>query len=332
MKKLDPSTRTFYFNVPTGTSYVDLSLVASAINRRFYRQGLNWGVAGFTFFNKGIGEGNVTVSKLPDSWTVANSWVKGFSVWNEMRNQVLETNPSLKSRYSDFKIYADSTMAGYSIQSTPAAANEQILLPVSPDGSLLLKMGEWEYSKYVIPNDPANSGNTTEYFAHMIGDNVNTVSLKSKGLIMGYGFSRSRVQDFDPNIPDADGSQRIEDWMTDLFDLGEQEPEIREALVDDNDQPPYRVGSSDPTDLTNDQIYYVGGDQNMPALELHDEVGFTATTVSSKNLMRGNNFPCGLMQIVNTVPSVGDESQLYMQIHLMPGDHKGYLCQRMQDV
>ncbi len=328
MKKIQPAVKTLYFNVPTGQSFVDLSLVASAINRRFYRQGLNWGVSGFTFFNKGANTGNITISKLPDSWTVANSWVKGFALWNEMRDKVLEHSPSLKSRYSDFKIYANQAMAQASIQDEPVAGDGEILLPVSPDGGLLLKFGEWEYSSYVIPNDPLNSDATTEYKIHMIGDNVNTVSLKSKSLIMGYGFSRSRPQDVDPNIPDADDSQRGEDWMTDLFDVGDQEPQIREGLVDDNDQPPYRVGAAHPDDATNDEIYYVGGDQNLPALEFHDEVGFTSTTISSKNLMRGNNFPCGLVQIDNTIAG----TDVYMQIHLVPGTHKGYLCQPMQEV
>ena len=219
MKKLQPAVRTLYFNVPQGQSFVDLSLVASAINRRFYRQGLNWGVSGFTFFNKGANTGNVTISKLPDSWTVSNSWMKGFALWNKMREQVLEESPSLKSRYADFKIYANSAMAQASIQGSPVAGADEILLPVSPDGGLLLKYGEWEYSSYVIPTDPLNSDVTTEYKIHMIGDNVNTVALKSKSLIMGYGFSRSRPQDFDPNTPDADGSQVGEDWMTDLFIL-----------------------------------------------------------------------------------------------------------------
>lgn len=336
---IQPAVKTLYFNVPNGTSWVDLSLTASAINRRFYRQGINWAVSGFTFFNKGAGIGNVTVSKLPDSWTVSNSWEKGFRTWQRMQDQVLDENPSLRTRYRDFKIYADTTHAQSTIQTTASVAglSNISLMPVSPDGNLILKRGEWEYSTIVMPNDPLSGGATVDYSIHMIGDNMNVATggnpINSKGLIMGYGFSRSRPQDFDPNIPDADGSQVGEDWMTDVFDLGDQQPALRDDLVDQNDQPPYRVGSSDPTDATNEQIYYVGGDQNLPSLELHDEVGFTSTTVSSKNLMRGNNFPCGLIKIENTVPDDSETSApIYMQIHLVPGTHKGYLCEPMQDM
>ena len=256
-----------------------------------------------------------------------------------MQDQVLDENPSLRTRYRDFKIYADTDHAQSTIQSTASVAglSNISLMPVSPDGNLILKRGEWEYSTIVIPNDPLSGGNNTDYSLHMIGDNMNVLAgnpINSKGLIMGYGFSRSRPQDFDPNIPDADGSQVGEDWMADVFNLGDQQRAIRDDLIDDNDQPPYRVGSSDPTDLTNEQIYYVGGDQNLPALELHDEVGFTSTTVSSKNVMRGNNFPCGLIKIENTVPDegAGESAPIYMQIHLVPGTHKGYLCEPMQDM
>ncbi len=345
---IQPATKTLYFNVPNGTSWVDLSLTASAINRRFYRQGLNWAVSGFTFFNKGAGAGNITVSKLPDSWTVSNSWEKGFRTWQRMQQQVLDESPSLRSRYRDFKIFADTNHAQSSVQTTPSVVglSNISLMPVSPDGNLILKRGEWEYSTIVMPNDPLQAGATTDYSIHMVGDNMTTAGganpINSKGLIMGYGFSRARPQDFDPNIPDADGSQEGEDWMTDVFDLGDQEPALRKDLTDQNDQPPYRVGSSDPGELTNEQIYYVGGDQNLPSLELHDEVGFTPTTVSSKNIMRGNNFPCGLVKIENTiadiaadpsaVPPVEASAPIYMQVHLVPGTHKGYLCEPMQDM
>ncbi len=336
--RIQPAVKTLYFNLPKGKSWVDLSFAASAINRRFYRQGLNWAVAGFTFFQTGVKTGSITASKLPDSWTVANSWQKGFSLWREMQDQVLDESPSLESRYNDFKIYANTDMAQGTVQASATAAPGDILLPVSPDGSLLLKYGEWVYSKYVMANDILSGGATVDYTIHMVGDNMNVATggnpINSKGLIMGYGFSRSRPQDFDPNIPDADGSQDGEDWMTDLFPAVVNQSEIRDDLVDDNDQPPYRVGSSDPTDATNEQIYYVGGDQNLPALELHDEVRFTTTTVSSKNNMRGNNFPCGLIEFNSDIDNEdGDAGPgVYVQIHMVPGPHRGYLCAPMQEM
>ncbi len=50
--KIQPSVRTLTFpigNIGTNTSrYIDLSQASSLVNRRFYRQGINWAVAGFT--------------------------------------------------------------------------------------------------------------------------------------------------------------------------------------------------------------------------------------------------------------------------------------------
>ena len=52
-RNMEPAVQTMTFTnitAPGGglsTSYIDLSQCASIINRRFYRQGLNWAVAGF---------------------------------------------------------------------------------------------------------------------------------------------------------------------------------------------------------------------------------------------------------------------------------------------
>ena len=50
-KKIEPAVTTLSFAIGTGTSgnessYIDLSQCASLVNRRFYRQGINWAVAG----------------------------------------------------------------------------------------------------------------------------------------------------------------------------------------------------------------------------------------------------------------------------------------------
>jgi len=55
MKKIEPSELTITLRTPIMNPgadedfYCDLSQVASLVNRRFYRQGLNWAVSGFKF-------------------------------------------------------------------------------------------------------------------------------------------------------------------------------------------------------------------------------------------------------------------------------------------
>ena len=57
-KKIEPAVQTMLFTVPvpagdgadaTTTVYCDISQIASLINRRFYRQGIQWPIAGFKF-------------------------------------------------------------------------------------------------------------------------------------------------------------------------------------------------------------------------------------------------------------------------------------------
>ena len=53
--KIEPAVQTLSFQLTSSpfevstTDYIDLSQVASLVNRRFYRQGINWAVGGFKF-------------------------------------------------------------------------------------------------------------------------------------------------------------------------------------------------------------------------------------------------------------------------------------------
>ena len=112
--KIQPATKTMFFEVkapgPEGTSinYIDLSQCASLVNRRFYRQGLNWAVGGFTIHTAPNTSGTVTIMKAQDTWIVSNAWHKSFAMWNRMNDQVLDALPSIKSKYHDFKVALDS--------------------------------------------------------------------------------------------------------------------------------------------------------------------------------------------------------------------------------
>ena len=72
MKKIEPAVQTFLVTTPVATggggpttSFIDLSQIASLLNRRFYRQGLNWAVSGMKIFS-GVA-GQITISKLPET-------------------------------------------------------------------------------------------------------------------------------------------------------------------------------------------------------------------------------------------------------------------------
>ena len=135
--KIEPAVMTLY--VPTSsvggvtssiTEYIDLSQVASLVNRRFYRQGLNWAVSGIKVLSQTGFVGSITCAKLPNTWVMANAWEKSFRAWQRMNTEALSEAESVRPRFLDFKVYADSDhhTAGY-------GGN---LLPISLDGTYTL--------------------------------------------------------------------------------------------------------------------------------------------------------------------------------------------------
>lgn len=142
-KKIEPAVMTFTMATPDtsgGTYYCDLSQIASLLNRRFYRQGINWAVSRFKFSSQRAGK--VEVYKLPNTWILSNAWEKSFRVWQRMNNEALAEAESAKPRFLDFKVYADQAhhSAGYGANLLPFdSANNQPAL------------GEWEASKISVP-------------------------------------------------------------------------------------------------------------------------------------------------------------------------------------
>ena len=118
---------------PNVTQYLDLSQVASLVNRRFYRQGLNWAVGGIKVLNLTGFEGSIVVSKLPNTWVMSNAWEKGMRSWMRMNNEALQEAPSVKPRFLDFKVFADHGHAvnGRAANMMPASVNSAF----TPSGS-----------------------------------------------------------------------------------------------------------------------------------------------------------------------------------------------------
>ena len=126
--KIEPASLTFYLPTSTvapgasKTEYLDLSQIASIVNRRFYRQGLNWAVAGIKVLSQSGFRGSISVAKLPNTWVLSNSWEKSMRSWLKMSNNALEEAESVRPRFMDFKIYADAThhQAGFTGNLLPA--------------------------------------------------------------------------------------------------------------------------------------------------------------------------------------------------------------------
>ena len=326
MKKIEPAVQTFLVNTPavgagvTSTSYVDLSQVASLLNRRFYRQGINWAVSGMKIYSGTSGQ--VTVSKLPETWVMSNSWEKGFRVWQRMNNEALEESESIRPRFLDFKIYANAEhhTAGFD-------AN---LLPESYAGSATA--GEWAPSKVHIPTaSPGYLAADREMIAVGASYPGNGASgYNAVSLIEGYAASRALPNIEDPNTPadmsDADGTTP-ENWQVALFNDGtQQESDVLTDMALDNNIAPYPFEN----DGVNVDTMYPNGANQFSGMQLHDFETISNTTIGGITRVKGGMFPCGLIRIDHTPQET--TANVAIQIDLVPGSHRGYLCEPMTEM
>jgi hypothetical protein len=249
---VQPAVTRLWFRIDgqSTNNYVDLSLACSAANRRFYRQGLTWAVAGMSVLTTpdtsgDAPKGDFTVAKIPDTWVAKNAHTKAKMLWMKSQQQVLADQPSVAAKYRDFKVYLDDDMVGSVIQDTNTPATTgQTLMPVDSQ-DFITKKGEWIYSTIQLP-EAGGSAQPVEITMHMVGND----DANSRGIIKGYGLSRTRPQAVDPNTPTAGG------WMNDVFDVADNLDEIREDVTENNDVPPYRIGA------VTEAIEYYPGDRS----------------------------------------------------------------------
>jgi len=331
MNKIEPSEMTLTFATAVTSAgsqenhYIDLSQVASLVNRRFYRQGINWAVSGFKFL-VGAGFGTVSIQKLPNTWTMSNSWEKGMRTWIKMVSESSEESSSVRPRFMDFKIYADADHHNKGF-----GAN---LLPLNTGGTAAA--GEWSPSTVHIPQ-ATNAGPATTTDAELIAVGANwppagPSGMSAVSLIEGYAASRALPNIIDPNTPDdatdvTGGTP--ENWISAIFNEGNtQDEEVITDLQNQNSLAPYPFEN----DGVSTDTMYPGGANQMPGLSIHDLVSYTATTVGGKAFGKGGNFPCGLIKLTHEVPLESIAHNLLIQIDLVPGSHRGYLCENMTEM
>lgn len=298
--KMEPAVLRMSFDVDSDIKYLDLSQCASILNRRFYKQGIQWAVAGITFVDTtGAANGTVTVEKLPTSWTIGQSWKKSNDAWNQMNDEAMEFAEGVKPRYYDYKIHFDQTHRASNFNTN--------LLPLGFNNT---QVGEWLPSRFVIPDEGTN--NVTTFDVHMIGDD----NANGKGLVKGYAMSRALVFSPDPRTPDISSN-----WISQVFNQGTlQTSEVLNDLEGTNDVPPY-----------DDEYLGAGVLPTSGVGELVDEVVFRGTSdrpvPGSRLRVGGFTAPCGLVRIDQLTGAT-----LRMYVDLVPGTHRGYLCESMEDM
>jgi len=326
--KIEPAVQTLTFATPAvgagtvGNFTIDLSQVTSLANRRFMRQGLNWAVSGIKVLT--LANGSISVSKLPNTWVLSNAWEKSMRTWNKMNREALAESESVRPKFLDFKIYADDVhhAAGF-------GAN---LLPLSATGAVATP-GEWTASKVVIPIGAASPGATGDREIIAVGANfpgAGASGLNAVSMIEGYAASRGLPNVLDPNVPDdaalVDGFNP-ENWMSAIFNEGtDQTQDVIEDMISENNIAPYPFEN----DGVHVDTMYPGGANQMTGLQLHDQSAITPSTIGGHTFLKGGNFPCGLMRL-SWAPSE-TTANIVVQLDLVPGNHRGYLCEPMTEM
>jgi hypothetical protein len=325
--KIQPAAMTLTFATPDtagGRYYIDLSQAASLVNRRFYRQGINWAVAGIKVLS--VKSGTFSVGKLPNTWVLSNAWEKAFRAWTKMNDAALAEAPSVRPKFLDFKIYADSAHHQQGFGGN--------LLPASFDGGTSTP-GEWEPSKIVVPltdgTDNAFSRELIAVGANYAGGN-GASGLAAVSIIEGYAASRGLPDVLDPNVPtdaaDANGSAP-QNWMSAMFNEGtDQDDLVLDDMISENNIAPYPFEN----DGVNADTMYPGGANQLTGLEWHDIVTLYESNVTNgvgTQRIKGGNFPCGLIAFNWTPDSAAN---VVLQVDLVPGNHRGYLCEPMTEM
>jgi len=331
--KIQPAVQTLTFTIEadasSGRSYIDLSQCASIVNRRFYRQGINWAVAGFKV--SAGRPGVVNVVKLPNTWVTSNGWEKAFRMWNKQQMEAVDDAgaESTVAKFRDFKVFMETNHVSQFI-TNGEDLNLTNLLPYAIDANaapVTTTGGEWDPSQIVIPNELPDTATgaeiaPAEYCLHMVGTNSFAVVSPnfegSKGVLEGYADSRAYPQSPDLVSPSPASANN---WMRLMFDVGNDNADVLANVSDRNDELPYP------------QVDYPGGQTQMPGCQIHDYVRIFETNATNGlgiQRLKGGNFPCGLIG-VDWYPD-GGSTNLTLQIDLVPGNHRGYLCEPMTEM
>lgn len=309
VSKIEPAVTTLNYEIqvsPTGTpNFIDLAADLSNLNRRLYRQGMQYAVGGLTFtedlpqITRGL---DISVFTAGNTWITHNAWKKGQALWMEMQNEVLESNPSVAGKWRDFKVLLAEDQA---FGNTRKALDG--LAAAWPTGQ------EWVRSVFVVPQhdvDPATGQvlPAQEWTACLVGPD--DVGSNVFSLVKAYEESRATVNQNVPNVPAALPNS----FYLQLQDDGSQDPELAVVVERENDEPPYAMGVGE----------YPGGSA-FGATGALTRVGRGVMNENTPTMnMPGFTAECGLLKIAAT--SSAGTANVRLQVHLIPGEYKGVMA------
>ena len=294
--------RFLHFNLThTGTGednhYIDIGLLLSRANRRFYRQGMNYHVANIVF-DDSDGDADIDVCTLPNTWMTQAAWQKGFQEWNKQQVALEKASGVKRGKWLDFRI-----------DMTKNARDDVDNINLIDANGNTFPVGDSDYSRYQIANDSSNVIECHDIY--MMGSITGSApDYTGIGLLECLEWA---LGDDPQEDPDLHTHFDILPWQYLSGDSANSEvnEEVAEDWEEFQDNPPYNalvVPGADTAGSGRPSSPWVVRSCKLKTGALSAAVGgFTA--------------PCGLLMIESD--SSTDGNSIGVTIELTPGDYKG---------
>lgn len=327
MAKLQPVERLVNLKI-SSTSYgiVDTAFCLSMLNRKAFRQGMEYAYEGIEVFGDLGSSVNLKMYRLPHGWVTSNAWTKAFRMWKQMQNDAKDISgtSSMEARYNDFKVYFNEAHWSYDFSGIAG----ELLKPLEAitkaeaqnvDASCVQ---DWEYSRFVVPQD-GGSATTLEFNGGMIGDDASGTP-GYRGMIKAYAESRRRPFPVDPNVVTS-ASYPDGGLYSAMSDVGSTMTDVMDNVVEFNNSPPYVLASQNSLH----EFYPGGSNPGSSNGILHDTF-----IIRSGNSAYGTDqcgpfsAYCGLLIFDNGT----NDNDVYLKLKVAAGPYKGVMARPMQDV
>lgn len=306
-KRNDRAQRFLYFDLNhTGTGedfhYIDLAACLSAVNRRLYRQGRMYHIANISVHDSQA-DCEVRFATAPNTWVTSKAWQTAYDAWRKQLDDALldmpDDAPSVEGKWSDFKVYLNNDHKD----------DVDKVKPVDIEGNSVVMYGagsdnEWMYTN--VQTRVSGTSYTNLNFV-LLGDH-NIATNGEIGAIKALEDIWAQ-QAYDPTLPaDFDESPLL--GMT----MENKNEEILDAIMDENDQPPYSY------------LDFPGTSDNLRYPLTARETSVT-TTQNEMAMVGGFPAPCGLI-CVETKSST-DSNIIGICVEVVPGKYKGVHSEAM---
>tara|TARA_B100000459_G_C8564603_1_gene195613 strand:- start:66 stop:1034 length:969 start_codon:yes stop_codon:yes gene_type:complete len=291
----------------TDSHFIDLAAGLSAVNKRFYRQGLYYYIKSISVIET-TGDTKIQFGTAPDAWMVPQAWKLGFRNWSKMNSEAARTIPggdlAIAGKYHDFKIYLNNNHRGETDVTVPTNG------PTTIDGSPHYNPDAWDYSQYHTlhpgPSDQ-NDADRDSFSIMLLGSHVagggGEDAYAAVSLIESYRNQRTLLAGDEPTQMDNIG----DDPLLQLFDSANQYDDIIDDLQDMNDKAPYDDNGTYTDTMLRAQ-------------------GHAFAQAGGNLMLPGFCVPLGLLEVMTTC---GGDNTVKVLIELAPGPYHGVYAERI---